>query len=295
MSTTTAAPEHLVLHPGRHRPLGVSHSPHGLQFTVFSRHATRVWLALFRDAEDRQPTFEIELDPIKHHFADIWSVVIEGLTDRYYYAYRMDGPVDFRRGHRYNATHYLLDPYASAVVGDVSGGSGKCAYAEPHVASFPDTDLRIAPRDTIIYEIHVRGLTIHPSSATLNPGTYRGLIEKLPYLKDLGVTSIELLPVHETGEDGLGRCSIATRQELRNYWGYSSIGFFAPTARFGSAGGRGEQVSEFRAMVDAIHNAGMEIILDVVYNHTSEGSKGATLSFRGIDNSIYYLLDGRGR
>ena len=293
--TRSVAPESLKLHPGRHRPLGVSHTSNGTQFAIFSRHATRVWLAFFRNAGDRDPAFEIELDPKRHHFADIWSVIVEGLTDRYYYAYRMDGPNDPTKGHRYNPAIFLLDPYATAIVGDVPGGTGKCSYDVVRSAVLPGSDVRVPLRDTIIYETHVRGLTVHPSACAANPGTYRGLVEKLPYLKALGVTSIELLPIHELGEDRLGRCSIETRQELRNYWGYSTIGFFAPAARYTSESGRGNQVHEFKAMVAAIHAAGMEVILDVVYNHTSEGgANGPTLSFRGIDNSVYYLHDAEG-
>jgi isoamylase len=296
MSDRTPAPEQLTIRPGRYHPLGVSVTPDGLQFTIFSRHATRVWLALFRDALDTAPAVEFELDPKDHVFGDIWSIVIAGLTDRYYYAYRMDGPFKPALGHRYRPGAYLLDPYATAIVGDVAGGAGKCAYHEEPLHEVDQPELRVPLQDMIIYETHVRGLTAHPSADARNPGTYSALVEKLPYLKALGVTSIELLPVHEMGEDRLGRCSIETRQELRNYWGYSSIGFFAPAARYASAGGRGEQVREFKAMVDEIHAAGMEVLLDVVYNHTSEGgAQGPLLSFRGIDNSVYYLLDERGR
>ena len=147
-------------------------------------------------------------------------------------------------------------------------------------------------RDTIIYETHVRGFTKHPSAQTSHPGTYQGLIEKIPYLQELGITAVELLPVQEFGETLLGKCSVVSGQELTNYWGYSNIGFFAPSGRYACSAVSVEHLEEFRAMVAALHMAGIEVILDVVFNHTSEGNeRGATLCFRGIDNSIYYLLD----
>jgi isoamylase len=204
----------------------------------------------------------------------------------------MDGPFDPRAGHRYNPNVYLLDPYAKAFRGDIHLGTMKCVAARDEMDWTDDVRPQTPMQHTIIYETHVRGLTVHPSSAVSAPGTYKGLIDKIPYLKDLGVTAVELLPISEFGESMLGRCSISGTSELRNYWGYSSIGFFAPTWTYASTPEDFQHLQEFRDMVQACHEAGMEVILDVVFNHTSEGNElGPTLSFRGIDNSVYYLLD----
>lgn len=277
--------------PGRPYPLGLSVGEEGMRFTIFSRHATRVWLCFFENVEDHTPAYEYAFDPDTNRVGDVWSVLIRGLPENVYYKYRMDGPFDENTGHRYNAHIYLLDPYARAFVGDIHDGTMKCVAAHLDVDR-PCGRHPLRPmRETIIYETHVRGFTQHGSSNVAHPGTYRGLIEKIPYLVDLGVTAVELLPINEFGETRLGRCSVDGTTELTNYWGYSSIGFFAPTGRYACSAVVKEHVEEFREMVTAMHDAGLEVILDVVFNHTSEGNeRGPTLSFRGIDNSIYYLL-----
>lgn len=286
--------DHLRVSPGRPYPMGYTVYDDAVRFSIFSRHAKRVWLAFFNQIPDRKPAFELELQA-SHRRGDVWSVFVEGVPEGTYYLYRMDGPWEPERGHRYDATQYLLDPYAKALAGDIHEGTLKCVVIRDNMDWNHDPRPRIPMEETIIYETHVRGLTQHASSGVAHPGTYQGLIEKIPYLKDLGVTAVELLPIHEFGESLLGRCSVVTGRELTNYWGYSNIGFFAPSGRYATNWRGREHVDEFRRMVAALHEAGMEVILDVVFNHTSEGNeRGPTLSFRGIDNTIYYLLDKEG-
>ena len=288
-------PAQLHVLPGRAYPVGSMPRESGVRFAIVSRHATRVWLALFENADDAEPIFEYEYDPDRHRIGDIWSIFIDGLRPGAFYLYRMDGRWDPERGLRFDPKLYVLDPYAKLIVGDVSNRTAKCRVLDERPDWIDDRPPRISNRNLIIYETHVRGLTVHPSSGVKHGGTFLGLIEKIPYLKDLGITAVELLPIQEFGETRLGRCSLVTGEELRNYWGYSSIGFFAPTAQYAVNGGQREQVDEFRLMVAKLHEAGIEVILDVVFNHTSEGNeKGPTLCFRGIDNPIYYMLDESG-
>ncbi|MFP4501499.1 MAG: glycogen debranching protein GlgX [Candidatus Hydrogenedentota bacterium] len=281
----------LEVTPGRLQPLGPVVLDGGVRFSIFSRHATRVWLALFENVPDQTPAWTFELDPARHRTGDIWSIFVRGLGAGIYFLWRMDGPFDPARGHRFNPDIYLLDPYARAFAGEVHDNTMKSVIVHDDL-SWTDRRPLIPMEETIIYETHVRGFTVHESSGVAHPGTYTGLREKIPYLKELGVTAVELLPIHEMGETLLGRCSLDTHEELVNYWGYSSIGFFAPTGRYAMSATNHEHVEEFRELVRALHTEGMEVILDVVFNHTSEGnSKGVTMSFRGLDNVIYYILE----
>ncbi|MCX5757237.1 MAG: glycogen debranching protein GlgX [Candidatus Hydrogenedentes bacterium] len=284
---------HLHLTPGRAYPLGAAVRQSGVRFAVVSRHATRVWLALFDNAEDREPAFEVELEPERYRTGDVWSVYVEGLASGALYMYRMDGPLDPKAGHRFDKNVYLLDPYAKVIVGDIQARTAKCVAFGEKQDWVDDVRTRVPLDRLVIYETNVRGFSIGETSGVPHPGTYLGLIERIPHLKDLGVTAVELLPIQEFGETRLGRCSIASGKELHNYWGYSTIGFFAPTGRY--AVEPGAQLDEFRRMVSALHQAGIEVILDVVFNHTSEGNQiGPTLCFRGLDNAIYYMLDEEG-
>jgi glycogen operon protein len=284
----------LAVRPGRPTPLGATAYGNGVQFALFSRHATRVWLALFDRIEDAQPVREIELAPEQFRFGDVWSVRLEGLRPGALYAYRVDGPHATAKGHRYDPSLYLLDPYARCTTGDVQNGTGKCIVVE-EAADWPGKHPRIPLGETIVYETHVRGLTRHPSSGVREPGTYAGVVEKIPYLKELGITTLELLPVHQVGRIDLDRVNPLTGEPLRNYWNYDPIGYFAPMAHFASNGGQGEQVAEFREMVDALHDAGIEVVLDMVFNHTGESDyRHLSTSFRGIDNRTYYRVDDRG-
>ena len=299
-------------------PLGAYGLGDGTNFAVFSRHATRVWLELYAEPEDAAPQHRLELVPDEHCTGDIWHIWVEGADSGQLYGYRADGPYAPEDGHRFNPHKLLIDPYARALTHlegwdfrsaqgydaesprldlsrstvDNAGTTPKCVVT-PRQTGWEDTRSPRHPwSETIIYELHVRGFTAHPSAEVDHPGTYRGLIEKIPYLKDLGVTTVELMPVQEFNEHEGGRVNPLTGEPLRNYWGYNPAAFMAPNGLYSSAGCRGEQVEEFRGMVRAFHEAGIEVILDVVFNHTAEGSElGPTISWRGLDNRIYYLLE----
>ncbi|NLF01098.1 MAG: glycogen debranching protein GlgX [Anaerolineales bacterium] len=306
------------VHAGSPLPLGATELGAGTNFALFSRHASRVLLELYDQPEEACPTRVIELDSVHHRTGDIWHVWLAGVGAGQLYGYRVFGPYMPHRGHRFNGHKLLLDPFAGAVTYradwdfgpsrgydpgspmadqsfseiDSAGAMPKCVVAYNH---FDWEDVR-APRrtasETVIYELHVRGFTIHESAGVTHPGTYRGLIEKIPYLVDLGVTAVELMPVFEFNENELARVNPLTGEPLRNYWGYNPAVFLAPESRYCSHGTAGQQRIEFKDMVKAFHRAGIEVILDVVLNHTGEGDHlGPTIGFRGLDNTIYYLLD----
>jgi isoamylase len=308
----------LLTTPGKALPLGATVHPAGVQFASFSRHATSVSLLLFDDPQDTEPSEEIVLDPWKNRTGDIWHIFVHGLGPGQLYLYRVDGPYEPTEGHRFNRHKLLLDPYAKALTGTFAWDFGNAFGYDPEsprkdlsfstvedVSTLPkcivvsdefdwqgDKPLNYPLRFSIIYETHVRGLTMHPSSGVEHPGTYRGVIEMIPYLKELGITSLELLPVQEFYEFENQNVNPFTGERLTNYWGYSTIAFFAPKASYASSGKLGEQVTEFKEMVRELHKAGIEVILDVVFNHTAEGNeRGPTVSFRGWDNRIYYILD----
>ncbi len=310
--------------PGKPLPLGATPDPAGpgaVQFAVFSRHATAVHLLLFDRAEDARPAREIELDPRLHRTGDVWHARVEGAGPGQLYLYRAFGPYRPEEGHRFNPHKLLLDPYARAVTGaftwnlaDARGfdpaspsadlapsavedaaGMPKCIVIDDGFDWQGDRPLNRPLRETVLYETHVRGLTMGRGSAALgvrHPGTFRGVIEMIPYLRDLGITALELLPVQEFDELENPRINPLTGERLQNYWGYSTISFFAPKGRYSASGSMGQQVTEFKEMVRQLHLAGIEVILDMVFNHTAEGDQtGPTLCFRGWDNSIYYILD----
>jgi glycogen operon protein len=290
-----------------------------VNFSLFTRNGTSVILMLFQDPQDEKPYFEATLDPHKNRTGDIWHIHVHGIGAGTLYLYRVDGPYLPEQGFRFNANKSLIDPYAKALSGDFvwsnvhsmgydpSSASGDLSFSSERDAAFTpkciaiddeafdwqgDKPLNYPLRFSVIYETHVRGLTLHPSSGVRHPGTYRGVVEKIPYLKDLGVTSLEFLPMHEFDELDNLLVNPRSGEKLQNYWGYQTIAFFAPKSNYSSSGKRGEQVSEFKEMVRELHKAGIEVIMDIVFNHTSEGNeKGATLSFRGLDNTIYYILD----
>lgn len=300
-------------------PLGTFQREGGVNFAVFSRHATRVQLELFDLPVDAMPVRVIDLDPARNRTGDVWHVWVEGIRPGQLYAYRVDGPYQPWEGHRFNFHKLLLDPFATAIsqvhnwdfgqtrgydpsalerdlvcsLVDDAGAMPKCVFTHEHFHWQGDRLLRHPWSKTVIYETHVRGFTIHPSSGVVNPGTYRGLMEKISYLKDLGVTAVELMPVQEFNENQAAGINPQTGQPLRNYWGYDPVAFFAPKASYSSSGGLGQQKLEFKEMVQAFHKAGIEVILDVVFNHTAEGDElGPTLCFRGMDNAIFYTLAG---
>ncbi|HSN97492.1 MAG TPA: glycogen debranching protein GlgX, partial [Candidatus Nanopelagicales bacterium] len=236
---------------------------------------------------------------------DVFAMTVFDLDmERIEYGYRIHGPWDPAAGHRFDPRVVLLDPYAKAISGrDVWGEPPDWNRQYPYRACLvpedfdweDDRPLGIPLEDLVIYEAHVRSLTRHPSSGVSRPGTFAGLMEKIPYLRELGVNAIELLPIFEFDEHDGGRQNPVTGEPLVNYWGYNTVGFFAPKAGYAATGRLGMQVDELKALVKELHRSGIEIILDVVFNHTAEGNEqGRTLSFRGLDNSTYYMLTPEG-
>jgi len=288
---------------GRPIPLGLSEVCDGFNLAVFSRHATQVTLLLFKTA-DTQPVQSVVLKAEKHRTGDVWHVRLTGELADLNYMLKVDGPWAPGEGHRFDPKVRLLDPYATTLVGstDWDAEPAKSAVTERENDAFgarcvfPADDFdwqgdrppRHRWRDTVIYETHVRGLTIDPSSNVDSPGQYLGLLEKIPYFQELGITTIELMPVQEfRGWEtrGVGEAPV------RNYWGYDPVALFAPKASYASASAIRSASAEFKTMVRELHKANIEVVLDVVFNHTAEhDGTGPTISFRGLDNSIYYLL-----
>ncbi|HEX7052563.1 MAG TPA: glycogen debranching protein GlgX [Burkholderiales bacterium] len=267
---------------GRAYPLGATWDGGGVNFALFSKNAERVELCLF-DPKGRREVERIELVD-RTDF--VWHGYLPDARPGLLYGYRVHGPHDPDRGHRFDASRVLLDPYARLIKGKISAGLGRCQVVDPAFSWGDDRPPRTPWQDTVIYELHVRGFTLqHPQVPEQLRGTYAGLATApvIEHLKRLGVTAVELLPVHAFVDE-----KRLLQHGLRNYWGYNSIGFFAPEMRYSASGTLGE----FKTMVKTLHAAGIEVILDVVYNHTGEGDHGGpTLSFRGLDNSIYYRLD----
>jgi glycogen operon protein len=279
---------------GRPLPFGASRVPGGVNFSVYSAGATAMTLVLYRRGE-AEPLAELDFPP-EFVMGAVYSMTVFGIdAESIEYGYRADGPFDPARGHRFDRRQVLLDPYATLLHGrDSWGGPRRPLRSGVALDDFDwedDRQLRLPSEELVIYEAHVRGLTMHPSSGVDEPGTFAGLVAKIPYLKELGVNAIELMPVFEYDELDNDRRDPATGEQLRNYWGYSTVGFFAPKAGLAATGRLGMQADEFKNMVKQLHRAGIEVILDVVFNHTAEGNElGPTLSFRGLDNSVYYML-----
>ncbi len=273
-------------------PLGARELDGGVNFALFSRHATRVQLELYAGSEDLQPAKVFELDPAHNRTGDIWHIWVKGLQPGQLYGYRMDGPYDPESGQWFDFGQLLLDPFATAVKRPASRAVPlKAVVTHERFDWQDDTPPRHPWSRTVIYETHVRGLTAHPSSQVRFPGTYRGLTEKIPYLKELGVTAVELLPVQEFDPSQCRRHDPRTGERLRNYWGYDPIAFFAPNGAYSSSGDSGQQTLEFKEMVRQLHAADIEVIIDMVLDHTAESDEhGSAVCLRGIDNSIYYCL-----
>jgi isoamylase len=289
--------KNLQTEPGSPLPLGSEITPRGINFALFSRHAEAVSLVILADPE-KPDSIELPLDPAVHKTGDIWHIMLVNAPNTLRYGYRIAGPHDpHGTGHAFDATRILLDPYAKEIHSPTWGGERTCLGREPcclldrHDYDWEeDRPLNIPLKDSIIYELHVRGFTRHPSSQIRSPGTFRGITEKIDYLKRLGITAVELLPVTEFNENESIFVNPDNGERLKNFWGYSPLSFFAPKSGYSSD--PEASLNEFRDMVKALHRAGIEVILDIVYNHTAEGgADGPTTSFRGIDNTIYYLLD----
>ncbi len=297
--------------PGYPHPLGATWDGEGVNFALFSEHATAVELCVFEDPHDAQPAATL---PMPMATDRVWHCYLPDARPGLYYAYRVDGPYDPAQGHRFNRNKLLFDPYALAISGvirwsdelygytvghpdadrsfdarDSAGNMPKCVVVDPAFTWGDDRPPRVPWNRTLIYETHVRGMTLeHPGVPEHVRGTYLGLSSDavIDHLLSLGVTTVELMPVHHYVAD-----RALKERGLTNYWGYNSIAFFAPDVSY-ATGGSGQQVDEFKSMVKTLHRAGIEVVLDVVYNHTGEGNRlGPTLSFRGIDNTVYYRLD----
>jgi len=297
--------------PGKPYPLGSNWDGKGVNFAVFSETATKVELCLFDSPESKNERERISFSEVTGH---VWHAYIPALHPGQTYGYRIHGPYEPEAGLRFNPAKLVIDPYAKAIsvrvnweapvfgyqLGhqdadlsrddqDDAWGMPRCVVIDPSFDWGDDSPPRTPWHKTVIYEVHVKGVTArHPEVAPEQRGTYPGLVSPvmLEYLKSLGITAVELLPVHDFLDD-----KRLVNQGLRNYWGYNTTNYFSPAAIYSSSGDTGGQVKEFKAMVKALHRAGIEVILDVVYNHTSEGSElGPTLSFRGIDNPAYYRL-----
>lgn len=308
-----------LLSSGSPYPLGATVQDDGINFAVFSRHATAVYLELFAAPDDIKATRSISLHPKRNRTGDVWHLFLHGLKAGQLYGYRVDGPYSpLDGGHRFNVNKLLSDPYARSVSGRYQAdsdalygynrNSAKADLSFSHEDSAPYTVKSVAlasssfdwedtqpirrPLDqSVFYEVHVKGFTHHASAAVDHGGTYLGIIEKIPHLQKLGVTAIELLPVHHFNAEEPCRTDPTTGKELKNYWGYSSLSFFAPEPTYRYGNEPSSEVRQFRKMVKELHRAGIEVILDVVFNHTGEGDqRGPTLSFRGFDNSVYYML-----
>ena len=291
--------------PGSAHPLGVGVYPDGVNFALFSEAATEVVLLLFDSATVTEPLQIVRLDPFENKTFHFWHVFVRECGPGTFYAFRIDGPSDPSAGHRFNANKVLISPYARGISralwnrGDAISprdniaASMRCVVVDSAAYDWEgDHPLKRPIHESIIYEMHVGGLTRSPSAGVARPGTFAGVIEKIPYLQALGVTAVELLPVFEFDDSGVALSPAG--ETLRNYWGYSTIGFFCPHSGYAVDQSGPLHLNEFRDLVKALHRAGIEVILDVVFNHTDEGNElGPTQSFRGIDNRTFYLLDPR--
>jgi len=274
-------------------PFGTTVQETGVQFSVFSRNATAMRLLLYNKPGDREPSETIDFDPQHDRLGDVWTTNVPGLSEGQLYHLQAAGPWEPEKGHRFDSSARLIDPYTGALAGDFQRGSDgvirppKCVVVDHEFDWEDDRPLGREWSETIIYEMHVRGFTKSRTAKVKNPGSYMGVIEKIPYLKALGVTAVELMPVHEFPILDIH----GNKKERPNYWGYDPMAFFAPHRGYASTKKPGAQVKEFKQMVKALHQAGIEVILDVVFNHTCEGNEqGPTLSFKGLENSVYYIL-----
>jgi glycogen operon protein len=287
--------------PGKSAPLGASVRAGGVNFSVFSKNATQIDLLLFDDEQSTEPSRVIPLDTHQHRTYHYWHAFVAGLGPGQVYAYRAHGPFAPEHGLRFDSDKVLFDPYGLAIAvpasydrhaatrpGDNAATAMKSVVADPNAYDWQgDAPLRRPPGETVVYELHVRGFTRHPSSGIAEDkrGTYAGLVEKIPYLQQLGVTAVELLPVFQFDPQDAPRGRV-------NYWGYQPVSFFAPHHAYSSSHGALAVLDEFRDMVKALHRAGIEVILDVVFNHTSEGGHdGPTLCYRALANDFYYILE----
>ncbi|MGP1587083.1 MAG: glycogen debranching protein GlgX [Treponemataceae bacterium] len=310
--------EQITALPGKPFPHGATIVNDGVNFSIFTRNGTEVILDIFENPDDENPYFSYNFNKNTNRTGDLWHVLLKGLKPGALYLYRVDGPFYPEEGHRFNKNHYLLDPYAKSLTdcsifanlppdyvtpvdrNDILFGKKLSAKGYPKCVVIDDDEfdwqndspLNYPLQHSILYEAHLKGFTCSPTSNVKHPGTYKGLIEKIPYLKELGITSVELLPIHEFDEYENTNLNPKNAERLKNFWGYSTIAFFAPKTSYAYDKNPGKAVNEFKEMVRELHKNGIEVILDVVFNHTAEGNEhGLTINFRGLDNSIYYILE----
>jgi glycogen operon protein len=279
-------------------PYGATLTSQGVQFSVFSRNATALRLLLYDRVTDSEPTDIIEFNHQEGRWGDVWTLFVPGLSAGQLYHLQAFGPYEPERGLRFDGTARLIDPYAKALAGTFQKADDgvirppRCVVVDDDDFDWEgDRPLRRDISESVIYEMHVRGFTRSKTSGVKHPGTYLGIIEKIPYLKDLGVTAVELMPIHE-----FPILDIHGKKPRRpNYWGYDPLAFFSPHRGYQFGSQPGDQVREFKELVKSLHRAGIEVILDVVFNHTCEGNEhGPTLSFKGLENQVYYLLEDGG-
>jgi len=287
-------------------PFGTKKESDGVNFAIFSKHAKKASILIY-NIEKETLLEEIELNPVINKTGHVWHIKIKGLPPEFGYAYTFDGERDKKEVHRFNPKKLLLDPYARLIKDSTPWGVD-LGFCKNDRGMFPDriavvseyesfdwagdTHPNIPIEQTIIYELHVRGFTAHKSSGVKHPGTFIGLCEKIPHLKELGVTAVELMPVFEFEENEGDRVNPLSGVRLLNFWGYNPINFFSPKNSYATNQDFLQVENEFKEMVKQFHKAGIEVILDVVFNHTAEGNeKGCTYSYRGIDNDVYYMID----
>jgi isoamylase len=302
-SAAAAGDARFATESGSAHPIGVTSCPEGVNFSLFSEGATEVVLMLFDPSNPVEPIQTIRLDPFANKTFHFWHVFVRGCPRGMLYAFRIDGPQDPQNGDRFNANKVLISPYSRGLNktlwkrADAIGPRDNIATSLRGIVVDPsgydwegDRPLNRPIHESIIYELHVGGFTRSSTSEVRRPGTFAGLIEKIPYLQSLGITAVELLPVFEFDDSDVSMNSDGER--IRNFWGYSTMAFFSPHSGYCVDGTGVLQLNEFRDLVKAMHKAGIEVILDVVFNHTDEGNEfGPTFSFRGIDNRTFYLLD----
>ena len=298
-------------------PLGATFYGNGVNFAVFSRNATRVTIEFYSNQDDTVPCSQFIFDPKVNKTGDVWHAFIPGIQKGALYLYRVDGPFELSAGHRFNPKANLFDPYAKAITStslfynlppsykpvmdkiDINQMEERPNHLFPKCVVIDDNEfnwegdrpINRPLSESIIYEVHLKGFTAGKNACVEFPGTYAGFAQKIPYLKELGITAVELLPIFEFDEYENSNVNPRTGERMKNYWGYSTINFFSPKASFAADKTPGGCVNEFKNLVKEFHKAGIEVILDVVYNHTAEGNEhGVALNFRGFENSVYYTL-----
>ncbi|MBP5519591.1 MAG: glycogen debranching protein GlgX [Treponema sp.] len=306
----------IKVHNGKPLGFGAVLTSEGVNFSIYSRDAQKVSLVLFDSDKAEKPSAVIDFDNEKNRTGDVWHILIEGLGEGALYLYKVDGPYIPPKGLRFNPHKYLFDPYAKAFTsGSVfrsynkqwkEGFEGNAGGELQNLSDFPkcvvvsddfdwegDRPINRPLEHTVIYETHLKGFTASQTSGVSREyaGTYRGFEQKVDYLRELGITAVEFLPIFEFDENENANTNPRTGAMLVNYWGYSTIGFFAPKTSYAFDRNRGGPVREFKSLVKTLHKAGIEVILDVVYNHTAEGNeRGYTFEFRGLQNDVYYSL-----